>query len=186
MCKWAQNHLAHIYKEYSDPNNKILHTFRYSLSINHFWDLAMSPGTPASFRSCLFNSSSAHKEFYTAGSQVQRSVENLSPKIRSQQSIKPTHPLRDSGSGKLSSWTRAYEKRMQRLSHLDQRFRFPISLDSQFWWCCRKIPTPGVFGTLYWNLVLPCKIKPMQQILIEHCATCYETWNCLHPQISES
>lgn len=74
------------------------------------------------------------------------------------------------GSGKLSIWTGGYEKRMQRLSHLNQRLGSPISQGSLFWWCCREIPTPELFCRLYWNSLLPCKLKPMQEMLIERCA----------------
>lgn len=39
------------------------------------------------------------------------------------------------GGRKLSTWTAGYEKRMQRLSHLNQRLQTPISQGSLFWWC---------------------------------------------------
>jgi hypothetical protein len=84
------------------------------------------------------------------------------------------------GGRKKSTWTAGYEKRMQRLSLLNQRLWSLSAKAACFEDAVEKeIQTPELFFALYWNLSLTCKIKLMQQILIKQCAACYEMWDFL-------
>lgn len=59
------------------------------------------------------------------------------------------------GGRRLSTWTRGYGERMQRLSLLNQRLWPLISWDSLLWWCHTDTSTPELFFALYWNFSLP-------------------------------
>lgn len=49
------------------------------------------------------------------------------------------------GGRRLSSWTRGYEERTQRLSLLNQRLWSLISWDSSLWWCYTETSIPELF-----------------------------------------
>ena len=89
------------------------------------------------------------------------------------------------GGRRLSTWTRGYGERTQRLSLLNQRLWPLISWDSLLWWCHTDTSTPELFlHSIKTSHFLPCKIKLTHRLMVELCA-CYETWDCVDLQESD-
>lgn len=127
----------------------------------------------ASVLQCLYINAEAFKKPFS---------KDQKPAVSLNQSI-----LRETvGGRRVSTWTRGYEERTQRLSLLNQRLWSLISWDSLLWWCHTDTSTPELFFCTLLKLLtsFPCKIKLMHWLMAKLYA-CHETWDCIYLQESD-